>query len=114
VGGDFLPAGYHLTDWFRGLGAVSVTNEGYTITNSTYSSHIFHQGTIVQTLSENPNGSISITVNGQGENSNLLVAVANQYLGPVAFRATDALMLIYATADQASGGQLVQLMDSIP
>jgi len=101
VGGDFFPEGFSgPTDWLRAQGAVWVKNEGLTTTNSTYSSHIFHQGTIVQTISEGPYGSSLITVNGQGVNSSPWVAAANQWLGPVAFRITDTAMFLYATTDQ--------------
>jgi len=107
VGGDFFPDGYSgPTDWLRANGAVWVKNEGYTTTNHTYPSHIFHEGNIVQTISEGPYGSSLITVNGQGENSSFWVAAANQYGGPIAFRATDTLMLVYATTDQ--------IMNAIP
>jgi hypothetical protein len=107
VGGDFFAKGYSgPTDWLRAKGAVWVTNEGYTTTNYTYPSHIFHEGNIVQTISAGPHGSSLITVNGQGENSSIWVAAANQYGGPVAFRATDTVMLVYATANQ--------IMNAIP
>jgi len=115
MGGDIFLDGFSgPTDWWRGKGAVYVETPGEnTIINTTKPSHIFHQGDIVQTITEHWYGS-TITVNGQGENTDLWVAATNQYGGAFAFEFTDDLMFYFATADQLSGGLLVNLTDMIP
>jgi hypothetical protein len=104
VGGDFFP-----NTPFASEGAIFVTQNGTTMTNTTYPSHIFYQGEIDRTISDG-----WIFTEGQGTNSNLLIAATNQYLGPIAFEANDAAMLIFSSADQLSGGALVQWMNTIP
>lgn len=102
MGGDFIA---HLYD----IGAVYVTQNGSTMTNTTYETHIFHNGQIDRTISEG-----YVTTESQGTNANLAIALANQYGGPVAFEAVDDAMLVFSTLDQLSGGALIELMDSIP
>jgi hypothetical protein len=115
MGGDIFHDGFSgPTDTWRGDGAVWVETPGdNTIINYTYPNHIFHEGNIVQTITQHWYGS-TITVNGQGENSTPWVAAMNQYGGPVAFQITDNQMFVYATQDQLSGGLLVTLTDMIP
>ena len=102
MGGDFIPDLYV-------IGAVHVTIKGSTLTNTTDRNHIFYNGEIDRIISDG-----LIFTEGQGTESNWLIAAANQYGGPLAFEATDAAMLVFSTADQLSHGMLVQLMNALP
>jgi len=53
---NILPGSTTLNDLQKMIGEPiqRVQNEGLTTTNSTYASHIFHQRTIVLTISEGP------------------------------------------------------------
>ncbi len=76
------------------------------MTNITYPTHILYNGHIARTISDG-----YITTNGQGTNRNIWIAAANQYGGPVAFETLDTTMLVFTTADQLSGGALINLMN---
>ena len=87
MGGDFTS-----WQWFRDKGHIQVDIDGQTITNSTYKSHIFHQGQIDRTVS----GGYVTTV-GTGTNTNIVVAALNQYAGPLAFQFNDFMMTSIST-----------------
>ena len=109
VGGDFMSDDSYLEHKWRQLGAVWVETHGSTMTNYTYKTHIFYEGQIDRTIS---NGYVKTS--GQGTNTALWVAIANQYGGPVAFQANDDAMLVFSTLDQLSGGALLASMKPTP
>ncbi len=95
--GDFFPGtGYYDT------GAITVdsSNGGMTLTNRTKPPHIFCCGSVANTVSENADGSWSVTTVGQGTNTNTFMAFANTVVGVVAFQVLQVQTLEYAAVSQ--------------
>jgi hypothetical protein len=93
-----------LTGLPAGLVVTTVDNGGYTVTNTTVpDEHILDNGEIDRTLSENSDGSWSVTTHGFGNNVIPGFNVLNQYYGPVVFSTLDAEM----TAGAQNGDVIV-------
>jgi RHS repeat-associated protein/uncharacterized repeat protein (TIGR01451 family) len=86
-------------------GAIRVrfSPDGSTITNRTELTHIFYEGQVDNTLSQNQNGDWIMTTHGTGTNSNIFIANFNQQIGSATFNVTNNLMLTYITVDKVVG-----------
>ena len=91
-------------DWFSegsyinsgGKIIVDISNGGLTTTNSSLSTHLFHDGKVVRTLSQDKDGAWYVTTRGTGTNDTPVVGSLidgfNQWVGPGAFTNLDLQM----------------------
>jgi hypothetical protein len=68
---------------------------GLTTENITYETHIFHEGNVVRTGSEDWNGAWRVNTDGQGQNSSAFIALVNQFAGRQIFVEVDEAMKVY-------------------
>ena len=78
-------------------------NNPLSIDNITQPSHIFDNGDVLRTSSQDANGSWSVTTHGSGSNNGYgilpghLIDQVNQRIGPVVFKAVDLQLVAYTT-----------------
>jgi hypothetical protein len=92
---------------FPGSGAIRVVENGNTVTNVAYESHVF-DGVVNRTKTLNANGVPQVMTVGSGVNTGFdlgggytfpgpLIDIANHYIGPFAFNQIDRGLLMYTT-----------------
>jgi hypothetical protein len=65
---------------------VIVRNGGLTSINSTLPGHIFYNGVVERTLTQESDGAWRVTTHGYGKNTNVETALVNQIAGPQIFQ----------------------------
>lgn len=81
-----------ITGIFAGDVNTTISPDGLSVRNRTLQKHIFFDGQITRSATQNPDGSWSVTTRGTGNNQILGMSVANQYGGPVIFDILDERM----------------------
>ena len=85
VNGQISPVYDPFTGYYAGDVVTTITNNGLTTTNTTLPGHVFYDGEIVQTATQNPDGSWSVTTHGFGNDVEFGMGEVNEFLGPEVF-----------------------------
>jgi hypothetical protein len=84
-----------------------------TLTNKAYPTHIFYDGYVNNTLSENSDGVWSTSAQGAGTNKSIGIAKFNQIIGPPSFTLMHVAMLVFTTEDRWTGGAMVDIYNFV-
>ncbi len=98
----------------KGMIQVNIFKGGLETVNRTLPGHIFYNGQVIRTLSQDSDGAWRVTTYGDGTNTNTGIALVNALAGPEIFQEVDDKMKAYITAQYLPGALYVTPEQLIP